>query len=100
MSTDQDLWSAMLPNGDIRSGTLAQLDEACRSGHLDQGTLVRPIHSDRWITLAEVLGGARAASAPPTATGVAAPVVSGLDGVVQNLGTTGASGTVHVPGIG
>ena len=33
-------------------------------------------------------------------TGVAAPVVSGLDGVVQNLGTTGASGTVHVPGIG
>jgi hypothetical protein len=76
MSTDQDLWSAMLPNGDIRSGTLAQLDEACRSGHLDQGTLVRPIHSDRWITLAEVLGGARAASAPPTATGVAAPRAS------------------------
>ena len=76
MSTDQDLWSAMLPNGDIRSGTLAQLDEACRSGHLDQGTLVRPVHSDRWITLAEVLGGARAASAPPMATSVAAPRAS------------------------
>jgi len=76
MSTDQNLWSAMLPNGDIRSGTLEQLDEACRSGHLDQGTLVRPIHSDRWITLAEVLGGARAASAPPLATGVAAPRAS------------------------
>jgi hypothetical protein len=76
MSIDQDLWSAMLPNGDIRSGTLEQLDEACRSGHLDLGTLVRPIHSDRWITLAQVLGGVGAAPAPPVATGIAAPRAS------------------------
>jgi len=44
--------------------------------------------------------GAAGQGAQTGVTGGAAPVVSGLDGAVQNVGTTGASGAVHVPGIG
>jgi len=40
MTINDDLWAARLPNGDIRSGTLEQLDEAFRAGHLSESTLV------------------------------------------------------------
>jgi len=63
MSINEDLWSARMPNGDVRSGTLAQLDEAFRLGHLDASTPVRPSRSDSWLKLADVLAGP--AAAPP-----------------------------------
>ena len=44
--------------------------------------------------------GATVQSGQTGVTGVAAPMVSGLGGVVQGLGATGASGPLHIPGIG
>jgi len=57
MTTHPDLWSAMLPNGDVRSGTLEQLKEALRSGHLGGGTMVRAhrSNSNHWTLLSDVL---------------------------------------------
>src|SRR5215467_9758975 len=40
MSINEGLWSAKLPNGDVRSGTLQQLSEAFRAGHIAETTLV------------------------------------------------------------
>ena len=88
--SNEDLWAARLPNGDVRSGTLEQLNEAFRAGHLGESTLVRAARSDNWIRLADVLGGAAVgaastpvapprASAPPQSVAVqpAAPQVNG-----------------------
>jgi hypothetical protein len=76
MSINQDLWSASLPNGEVRSGTLEQLKEACQSGHLSEGTLVRASSSDRWVKLADVLGGAAGGSVRPPASVAPAPRAS------------------------
>jgi hypothetical protein len=81
MSVNEDLWSARLPNGDVRSGTLEQLSEAFRSGHLGESTLVRPSRSDHWIKLADVLGGAPvvrtpASVAPPRASAPPPPAAT------------------------
>jgi hypothetical protein len=54
-SIDTPLWSARLPNGEIRSGTIEQLNEAFRAGHVPGGTPVCPSGSNRWTTLADVL---------------------------------------------
>jgi hypothetical protein len=67
MSINQDLWSAKLPNGDVRSGTLEQLNEAFRSGYLGESTLVRPARSDTWTKLADVLAGVAPGGAPTAA---------------------------------
>jgi hypothetical protein len=88
--SNEDLWAARLPNGDVRSGTLEQLNEAFRSGHLGESTLVRASRSDNWIKLADVLGGAAVgaastpvapprASAPPQSVAVqpASPQING-----------------------
>ena len=76
MSINQDLWAASLPNGEVRSGTLEQLKEACQSGHLSEGTLVRASSSDRWVKLADVLGGAVGGSVRPPASVAPAPRAS------------------------
>ena len=78
MSIDQGLWSARLPNGEVRSGTLEQLNEACRSGHLSDSTLVRDSRSEQWVKLADVLAAAAAprASVPAPRASVPAPRVS------------------------
>jgi hypothetical protein len=73
MSANQTMWSATLPNGEVRSGTLEQLNEALQSGHLGAGTLVRASGSDQWATLAEVL---EAMAKGITATPVRAPGAS------------------------
>jgi hypothetical protein len=81
MTVSEDLWSARLPNGDVRSGTLEQLDEAFRSGHLGGDTLVCAARSDRWVTLADAMAGARAGvasaavAAPRASVGVPRPSV-------------------------
>src|SRR3974390_745704 len=72
MTTQQDLWSAMLPGGDVRSGTLEQLREAFRSGHVGAGTLVSPSGSNNWTRLADVIE-APAAAALPSDGWAAAP---------------------------
>jgi hypothetical protein len=73
MSITQDLWSAKLPNGDVRSGTLEQLNEAFRSGHLGESTMVRASRSDHWIKLTDALGGAAPVSGVPTQRASAPP---------------------------
>jgi len=73
MNIDEASWAAKLPNGDVRAGTLEQLTEAFRAGHLGADTLVRPAHSDSWVRLADVLGGAGVGAAP---TAVAVPTAS------------------------
>jgi hypothetical protein len=85
---DEELWAAKLPNGDVRSGTLEQLDEAFRSGHLGEDTLVCASGSDSWITIADVLGAAigasstalaaRPASGPPPSAAIQ-PAFAGIN---------------------
>jgi hypothetical protein len=70
MSINEGLWSAKLPNGDVRSGTLGQLNEAFRAGHIGESTLVCAAGSANWIRLADVLGGAAAFS---TGTAITVP---------------------------
>jgi hypothetical protein len=55
MMMDQDLWSAKLPNGEFRSGTLEQLREAFQAGHLGAETWVRASGSHEWTSLADAL---------------------------------------------
>lgn len=62
-----DLWSAKLPNGDVRSGTLEQLREAFRAGQLGAETWVRASGSPEWTRLADALK-----PPPPAPTAVAA----------------------------
>src|SRR5580698_1291091 len=64
MTLHQDLWSAKLPNGEVRAGTLEQLGEAFRAGHVGEGTLVCASGSDQWARLADVLRVAAAPAAP------------------------------------
>ena len=76
MTTNHDLWSAMLPNGDVRSGTLEQLKEAVRSGHLGGGTMVRAHlnNGNNWTPLSDVLPAAIASEV--RATHLPSPAVS------------------------
>src|SRR5580698_1897565 len=66
MTLHQDLWSAKLPNGEVRAGTLEQLGEAFRAGLVGEATLVCAAGSDQWARLADILG---VAGAPPAAPG-------------------------------
>jgi hypothetical protein len=81
MTINEDLWAAALPNGEVRSGTLAELNEAVRAGHLGVDTLVRAARSETWIRLVDLLGGgaigaASAAVAVPPASVPAPPVAT------------------------
>jgi hypothetical protein len=66
MSTPSDLWSAKLPNGEVRAGTLEQLGEAFRAGHVGESTLVCAAGSDQWARLVDVLRMTAAGPVPST----------------------------------
>jgi hypothetical protein len=51
----QSLWSARFPNGEVRSGTLAQLNDAFRAGQLGGDTLVCAAGRQEWAKLADIL---------------------------------------------
>jgi hypothetical protein len=72
--SENEIWQIKLPNGDVRSGTLEQLDEAFSQGAITETTLVRREGTDAWITLAEAAG---IEAAPPTepAAATAAPTM-------------------------
>src|SRR5580693_6939222 len=78
MSINEDLWAAALPNGEVRSGTLEELNEAVRAGHIGVNTLVRAARSEAWVKLVDVLGGGASAAAPVAAprASVPAPAVA------------------------
>ena len=64
MTLQSDLWSAKLPNGEVRAGTLEQLGEAYRAGLIGEATPVCAAGSDQWARLADILAAAAAARAP------------------------------------
>jgi hypothetical protein len=66
MTLHQDLWSAKLPNGEVRAGTLEQLGEAFRAGLVGEATLVCAAGSDQWARLADILAVAAAPAAAPS----------------------------------
>jgi hypothetical protein len=73
MNVTQTVWSVRLPSGEVRSGTLEQLDEALRAGHLSPETPVCAAGSDQWARLADVLDAVARGNVVPVAA-PAAPV--------------------------
>jgi hypothetical protein len=69
-----ELWQVRLGDGQVRSGTRQQLEEAFNAGHLDEGALVLAAGAHEWVTLAS-LGRRRSSEpAPAPAPDVAAEV--------------------------
>jgi hypothetical protein len=58
MNVNESLWSVKLPNGDVRTGTFEQLDEAFRARHLAESVLVRAAGSATWVKLGDLMGSA------------------------------------------
>ena len=75
MSVQANLWSAKLPTGEVRAGTIEQLGEAFRAGHVSEATLVCAAGSTQWSRLVDVLG-AMASGAPPQAVSAPPPPVA------------------------
>ena len=65
MTLQNDLWSARLPNGEVRAGTLEQLGEAFRAGLIGEATPVCAAGSAQWAKLADILAAAATAAASP-----------------------------------
>lgn len=71
-TTNDELWSVALPNGQIQKGTLDQLDDAFNAGLLTSDSLVLAPGATEWAKLGELAG--LEAPAPPTQPSYAAPV--------------------------
>jgi hypothetical protein len=56
MDADDNLWCIKLSDGNVRSGTLEQLDEAFQAGAIDENTLVLGDGSSDWVRLGDLLG--------------------------------------------
>jgi hypothetical protein len=65
MNVNESLWSVKLPNGDVRTGTFEQLDEAFRAHHLAESVLVRAAGSASWVKLGDLMGSAPAHAPMP-----------------------------------
>jgi hypothetical protein len=74
MGVEESLWSLRLPNGDVRSGTIEQLQEAFRAGHLAGNSPVLPPGAREWVTLDTIaVHGHPLSVKPPPAAQVAPP---------------------------
>ncbi len=54
--TNEEIWSVALPNGDVRRGTLDQLDEAFQAGQITEDSLVLGPDATEWTKLGVLLG--------------------------------------------
>jgi hypothetical protein len=75
----EELWSVRLPTGDIRRGTLDELDAAFEAGHIDANALVLGPNATEWErlgALAGLDGDAPAQTAAPSVAPPAAPYVA------------------------
>ena len=54
--TNEEIWSVALPNGDVRRGTLDQLDEAFQAGQITEHSLVLGPNATEWTRLGDLLG--------------------------------------------
>jgi len=62
----EEIWSVRLPTGDVRRGSLDDLDAAFEAGHIDENALVLAPGATKWTKLGE-LAGLDADDAPPPA---------------------------------
>jgi len=104
--TDNELWSIALPSGEIRKGSLDQLDDAFNAGLVNEDSLVLAPGATEWTRLGDLAGidGAQPApvvASPPTLRPVMtdlselveapraksrAPLIAGIVGGVAALG--------------
>src|SRR5579859_7108536 len=75
-----ELWYVKLPDGDVASLTLDELDEAFQAGTIDPRTMVLPAGATQWALLGELAGLDQPAS-PPAA---GSPVRRGSPPVLPN----------------
>jgi hypothetical protein len=71
MNVNESLWSVKLPNGDVRTGTFEQLDEAFRAHYLTESVLVRAAGGATWVKLGELMGSEPAHAPMPAQLAVA-----------------------------
>jgi hypothetical protein len=64
---DGGTWQVRLPNGDLRSGTRPQLEEAFHAGHIDASALVLASGAREWVTLGSLVGSGTLRPPPPRA---------------------------------
>ncbi len=69
-----EIWHVKLGNGDARSGSLDQLDDAFQAGLIDEQSLVRRDGTEEWITLAQAAGLDDAPAPIPVAVNSTAPM--------------------------
>jgi len=65
----EEIWSVRLPSGDVRRGSLDELDAAFEAGHIDENALVLAPGATKWTKLGELAGlddDAPPAAAPTT----------------------------------
>lgn len=70
--TNEEIWSVALPTGDVRRGTLEQLDEAFQAGQITEHSLVLGPNATEWTRLGDLLG----LEMPPATPSYAPPSVT------------------------
>jgi len=75
-SSQGDIWLAKLPNGEIRSGTRQQLEEAFQVGLLNEHMLVLVGGATEWVKLGTVMMRRPASEHPPAASRPSYPMPS------------------------
>jgi hypothetical protein len=80
MSTNDELWSIALPSGEIRKGTLDQLDDAFNAGLVNESSLVLAPGATEWTRLGDLAGLDAAAPAQPATL---RPVMADLSELVE-----------------
>ncbi len=77
---ENEEWLVKLDSGDVRMMTLDELDAAFQAGTIHEDTLVRRDGTDKWIKLAEEIGGSEPQVPPsqvaPTHAAVVQPTMS------------------------
>jgi hypothetical protein len=68
MADTEELWSILLPSGEVRTGTLDQLDEAFNAGCVDASALVLAPGATEWSTIGALAGLDDEAPAPSPET--------------------------------
>jgi hypothetical protein len=96
MQGGDDIWLLRLPDGQVRSGTRRQLEEAFRAGEIDEGALVLPDGASEWTRLGSII--ARPLSMPAAAPVVAMPATPATgDPVAPEQAPASASERVPAP---
>jgi hypothetical protein len=74
----EEIWSVRLPSGDVRRGSLDELDAAFEAGHIDENALVLAPGATTWTKLGELAGLDDDAppAPPPAAISFAPPAIA------------------------